>query len=673
MNKSVIMEQLNKESYIYETPSYKNIMAYSRMRLNLVEWLKIAEGDKVLCIGRDIAPITEYLLGVGADVTRLESVGNSVQIVNKETNGLSIKVFDSSYKELAGKLGKDYDYILAIGILDDSRLSGYGKDEAMALMRDIKQKLKKTGKLIVVGDNRYGMKYMAGCREAYTGEYFASVEGFKNNPDIHTLSKKGFVKAVKDSGLRNIRFYYPYPDYRMPIDIFSDDYLPKKGSLDRNLLSLEGERIKTFNEGYFYDSLIEDRMFPEFSNSFLAVASNEDISDYCSYYRYSVERTIDKCIRTGIGKDKAGLYAEKCPYLEGDLSYVHGIFDKFNLLKNRYAKFDVNRCEKTESGVRFDFVEGKTLEELLDTCLEKDDMTTFYQLIDEYKNRVLDRNLLCDFSATDEFKKVFGKCDMTLKGIAPANIDLIFGNIIKNEDSYAVIDYEWTFDFAVPIKYIFYRAIFDYAYKNDKRKVLWDKELYAYMGISEEEKNVFEKMDMAFHQYVNGSYVSLGILNEKIDNQVYDAVLFATSKNPDTVQVYPDMGDGISEETSLFFRAKTDENGVSTVAIEGIKDAVKVRIDPAQTTAAIKIIDIKAVDVNKNVQKVDYYSNAATKINGFEIFDTDDPQIYIKKLPEKTTKIRLSFVKSEISKEFAAASRTGMSDIKFKINAKRFG
>ena len=51
--------------------------------------------------------------------------------------------------------------------------------------------------------------------------------------------------------------------------IFSDDYLPKKGELNRNWQNFDADRITLFDEGRVFDTILEAGLFPELSNSFL--------------------------------------------------------------------------------------------------------------------------------------------------------------------------------------------------------------------------------------------------------------------------------------------------------------------------------------------------------------------------------------------------------------------
>ena len=65
------------------------------------------------------------------------------------------------------------------------------------------------------------------------------------------------------------KFYYPYPDYKYPTMLFTDECLPKEGELFRNIRNIDRDRYVMFDEKKAFDSVIKAGLFPEFSNSYL--------------------------------------------------------------------------------------------------------------------------------------------------------------------------------------------------------------------------------------------------------------------------------------------------------------------------------------------------------------------------------------------------------------------
>ena len=119
---------------------------------------------------------------------------------------------------------------------------------------------------------RMGMKYFAGATEDHSGKYFEGIEGYSETSRARTFSKPELEALLTEGGISDFTFYYPYPDYKFPMSIYSDYYLPKRGELRMNLANFDRERMILFDETQAYDSLVDSGLFPLFSNSFLVVA-----------------------------------------------------------------------------------------------------------------------------------------------------------------------------------------------------------------------------------------------------------------------------------------------------------------------------------------------------------------------------------------------------------------
>ena len=62
----------------------------------------------------------------------------------------------------------------------------------------------------------------------------------------------------------------------MPMTIYSDRRLPNKGELNRVETNYDRLRLQLFQESPVYDSLLDNDLFPQFSNSFLMLISKEE-------------------------------------------------------------------------------------------------------------------------------------------------------------------------------------------------------------------------------------------------------------------------------------------------------------------------------------------------------------------------------------------------------------
>lgn len=273
-----IAKNYREEDYnrvIHETASWPIMYHFSNIRQNIVEWLPVCKEDRVLEIGSGCGAITGALARKAGSVHCIElSKKRSYINAYRNRDYDNVKILMGNFQEIEKNLTEKYDYITLIGVFEyaDGYISGENPYEEMLLV--IKRHLAPHGKIVIAIENRLGMKYWAGCTEDHTGRYFEGLEGYTDTKGVRTFSKKEWEKLIKQTDM-TAQFYYPYPDYKFPLSIYSDEYLPGKGELNLNVMNFDRERMGLFDEGKVYDSLIEEKLFPLFSNSFLIVLEGE--------------------------------------------------------------------------------------------------------------------------------------------------------------------------------------------------------------------------------------------------------------------------------------------------------------------------------------------------------------------------------------------------------------
>ena len=163
-------------------------------------------------------------------------------------------------------LEKKYDVITLIGVFEYACSYIDSEQPYAEFLEIIKKHLTKDGRLILAIENKFGLKYWAGCREDHIATFFGGIEGYAKDSYVRTFSKNELAHMLEQAGFSEHTFYYPYPDYKLPEKIFSDEYLPHENELNVNHRNFDRNRVRLFDE------LIRAEMYPEFSNSFLIVA-----------------------------------------------------------------------------------------------------------------------------------------------------------------------------------------------------------------------------------------------------------------------------------------------------------------------------------------------------------------------------------------------------------------
>ena len=271
-----IAKDTKKEDYenvIAQRKSWPVLYHFSPIRENILAWYPFRGDEKVLEIGAGCGAITGILSEKCGSVTCVE-LSKKRSLINayrsRERGNIEIRL--GNYQDIEKKLDTDFDVITLIGVFEYGSNYIDSEDPYLDFLRTIRNHLRPGGIVFIAIENRLGLKYFAGCTEDHTGRYFDGLEGYPNVTYAHTFSKPALSSVIGKAGFSECRFYYPYPDYKLPMSIYSDDRLPQKGELRSNLVNFDRERMVLFDETRVYDSLIEDGLFPLFSNSFLVVA-----------------------------------------------------------------------------------------------------------------------------------------------------------------------------------------------------------------------------------------------------------------------------------------------------------------------------------------------------------------------------------------------------------------
>lgn len=244
----------------------------SPIRENLLDWYDFNPEGSVLEIGSGCGAISGLLCSkvkrvVGIDLSKKRSMINATK--NHMYNNLELIV--GNFEDV--KLEEKFDYVTLIGVLEYSLYYINGEQPFETMLKRAKSYLKPDGKLVIAIENKYGLKYWAGAAEDHTGGYFDGIENYTGVERVRTFSRGTIDKMLHEAGFQTNEFYYPLPDYKMPTEIYSDEYMPEAGSIRNVSVSYDRERYQLFKEEKVYDALCEDGLFPEFANSFLIFSS----------------------------------------------------------------------------------------------------------------------------------------------------------------------------------------------------------------------------------------------------------------------------------------------------------------------------------------------------------------------------------------------------------------
>ena len=365
------------------------------------------------------------------------------------------------------------------------------------------------------------------------------------------------------------------------------------------------------------------------------------------YSKFSNDRDSSLGIITEIMKEDEQLTVRKRAYAPAGQKHIDGLLTKYNQLSDLFvgSRFRANTCTLTNDSAYFEYLEGRTLEEMLDDCLLSGDMTGFRKLADSFVEEVKKIYQALPFQISEDFIKVFGEVDLSpsVEASCLINVDLLFSNIIVDDSNWQVMDYEWVFDFLIPINFLIYRAFFYYTQHNTKRAVLLDDNTMKLFGITAQEIVQYKKMDIHFiSRYVEGGKNSIFMFHHLMGKQTIslDSMLQAYKKETEKLrcQIFYDYGEGFCEEDSVIVEPKW--SNVNSCELEIVlPDKIKsIRLDPGDSPCMLMIIEALQMAHDYNYE-AEFTSNSVTKDKKMLLFTTDDPNITITNLREDARKI----------------------------------
>ncbi len=627
----------------------------SNQRENIVEYLPILGNDKVLEVGSGCGAITGALAKRAKSVTCVDlSKKRSMINAYRHSECENITIHVGNFKDIEPDLPTDYDYICLIGVFEYGQSYIGGDKPFVEFLNILKKHLRDGGRIVIAIENKYGLKYFAGCKEDHLGSYFSGIENYASGGGVRTFSKNGLESIFEECGITKYAFYYPYPDYKFMTTLYSDKRQPEMGELYNNLRNFDRDRMQLFDEKNAYEGMVKDGLFPVFSNSYVAVLGEELP---IQYVKYSNDRSEEYKIKTVIcqGEDNRK-EVRKYPLTEKAKEHVKNMLVAYESLRKRYegSKLVINHCHLVETAdemyATFEFVEGPTLAELMDDCLEKQDVERFHQLFDEYVERI-----------------GYGEaCEV-------ADFDLIFSNIIVSDDEWTLIDYEWTFGKTIETKELAFRAIYCYLLEDERRNALQPDRLLDKLGITQKEAEVYRSQEREFQKFVTGKQMSMGEIYHLIGGEVYTPQDwidgFRKNKELRRIQIYEDTGKGYKEEEShLIYGNYIDEH---TVELEYMVagNVQMLRIDPAFDSCVCRILEItingQVISLSKKGLLLTNGKVLKNKEEGCGlsvVFATKDPNINIdmkEQLPEKENLLQIKMevvrVPLQIAKDMAGS------------------
>jgi hypothetical protein len=266
---------------LYDAPTWPERIHLSPQRHHLLGWFPFEPQGRLLEVGAGCGAMTGLFAERVAHVDALDTSAKRAAILAcRHRAAKNVRVLVGDLPSLGEQT--PYDYVVLVGVLEYAgryaRTTGddLGYDPYVRMLSQARQMLTDQGTLILAIENQIGMKYLAGYYEDHYGKPLVGIEDYLEDQGVRTFGRNELTQILADAGLRAGRWYYPFPDYKLPSTIYSDDQLP--GSIEHVATLYPTVDYSHANDNYFAESrfarvLQRNKLAATFANSFLVVCN----------------------------------------------------------------------------------------------------------------------------------------------------------------------------------------------------------------------------------------------------------------------------------------------------------------------------------------------------------------------------------------------------------------
>lgn len=629
--------ELKEEELYAQDNLYPVLYHLSPQRENILNWYPFCPHARVLEIGSGCGALTGILCQraetvVSAELSRRRASINCER--HKACDNLTIMVGNLNDMQF----DEPFDYIVVNGVLEYAMSFTHEEKPYEHFLKGLCRFLKPDGHFLIAIENRLGLKYFNGAPEDHTGHYFEGVDGYPDNDTVRTFSKSELSALLCACGLNEQTFYYPYPDYKFPTEIFTDETICTYG-YGGPFVNLDEKRYRLFEERGVWGTLSDEEITAHFANSFLVDAALQPftLQPEMLYVKLNNDRGDRFRIATSIMRRDGEKTVVKSPLTEAAKQHLTAMYAQS--ADSPSSRFENLRGTLQPDGsICYPFLKEQSLDHQVGALIaerQTDQMIRLlHHVFDEYGK---DAALRSDYQ-TEAFRQVFGtaKLKTALPCVRPANIDLICDNIFPQKDKYCIIDCEWILDMDIPMPFIIWRSINElYTKHRDLEELIARGRLMLAFDIDEPMSRVFWEWATHFAKtYVASSRLEsytkpmqMFSIDEILRQRMLDRLLCSS--------LYYDTGSGFNEEQKLYSEVlMRDGQFCVSYDLRNLDLAVRrLRWDPLEgvscTCRLRKVTGAKAAPYNADMQDGDK-----------EVFLTNDP-VYLLEREEGAVQVTL--------------------------------
>jgi len=237
------------------------------------------QGLSVLEVGCGCGALTRHLGESGARVVALEGSLDRARITAVRCRGLDgVQVVCDDFRDFIPP--DAFDVVLMVGVLEYAPLYFEGPDPIDAALHKAGTCLAEDAALVVAIENQLGLKYFAGCTEDHSAQTYYGIEDrYRETVGPQTFGRGELTSRLRNAGYPDLVWYYPFPDYKLPRLLLTEDALREPRLHAGRIAAGLGTRDyawphpHVFAEDAAWEVVDRNGLVGELANSFLVVAS----------------------------------------------------------------------------------------------------------------------------------------------------------------------------------------------------------------------------------------------------------------------------------------------------------------------------------------------------------------------------------------------------------------
>lgn len=459
----------------------------SDMRTSILNWYEWKDNASILEIGGEFGALTGLLCEHGGRVATVEyGLFKAEAICERHKDRKNLEIYAGNLSDM--EFEEKFDYIVMIGGLERQCGGSKFTKEYSDYLKRIAVLLKPDGRLLAAVDNRYGLRYFCGEAEPYTGKPYAGINHYPQASKGYTFSRQELADIMQQAGFRNVKFYYPLPDYKLPQMIYTDKYLPQKDLGERLLFYHRNQGTMLAPEQQLYSDLIDNQVFPFFANSFLTECSLDGGYSSALFAAVTTDRGKSHGLSTSVhgiaGKEERKedwVVKKRALYREGQPG-VHSVYDNMMALRERGIPIVPHEFE--ENTVVMPFIPEITCSDYLRKLAAAGDRKTFEAIFEMIYINILKSSEVVPPSENKlpeageiklEYGPVLKRCYVDM---VPFNCFYINGQLFYFDQEFVREDY--------PAAYPMYRALmYTYAFTPEAEQLVPVQQMKERYGLTQ--------------------------------------------------------------------------------------------------------------------------------------------------------------------------------------------